>query len=192
MKNDRRMGQIAQEMTWDVAWPDKAQADRDELFAALVQRQSKFVFGIAFAVLRNAQNAEDAAQETFLKLYRQRAFERIEDERAYLARAAWRIAAARRKRETAHLEVVEQPSPERNPEQALAAVDWTRYVHGLIDKLPEDLRHPLLLSAVEEMKSQEIAAVLEIPEGTVRNRISRARQLLKQKLSAMQEAQGGR
>jgi RNA polymerase sigma-70 factor, ECF subfamily len=60
-------------------------------------------------------------------------------------------------------------------------------VHRLIDGLPEELRVPLALSALEELNSREIAAMLDVPEGTVRTRLMRARQLLKQKLAAQME-----
>ncbi len=62
----------------------------------------------------------------------------------------------------------------------------------LIATLPRKLREPLTLAGVEEMNSGEIAAVLDIPEGSVRNRILRARQLLKEKLSVLLERKHGR
>ena len=65
---------------------------REASFAGLVERQSRFVFRVAYALLRNSHDAEDAVQETFLKLYRGGAWEAIENERAFLARVAWRIA----------------------------------------------------------------------------------------------------
>ena len=61
-------------------------------FAGLVERQSRFVFRVAYAILRNAGDSEDVAQETFLRIYRYRAWDRMDDERAFLARTAWRIA----------------------------------------------------------------------------------------------------
>ena len=54
----------------------------------------------------------------------------------------------------------------------------------MIDSLPEELRQPLVLSAIDELNSREIAAILALPEGTVRTRLMRARQMLKQKLAA--------
>jgi RNA polymerase sigma-70 factor (ECF subfamily) len=57
-------------------------------------------------------------------------------------------------------------------------------VHRLIDALPEELRQPLALSTVEELTSPEVARILGIPEGTVRTRLMRAREILKQKLIA--------
>jgi RNA polymerase sigma-70 factor (ECF subfamily) len=62
----------------------------------------------------------------------------------------------------------------------------------LIDALPEELRQPLALSTVEELNSQEIAQVMGIPEGTVRTRLMRARQVLKQKLSALMAGHHGK
>ena len=64
--------------------------------------------------------------------------------------------------------------------------DWQSKVHRLIDGLPEDLRQPLALSTIEELTSGEIAQIMDIPEGTVRTRIQRARQLLREKLSALE------
>src|SRR5712692_2719446 len=70
----------------------------DDRFAALVRRRSRFVFRVAYAILRNAHDAEDVVQETFLKLYRARRWESMVDERAFLARTAWRLAVDRRPR----------------------------------------------------------------------------------------------
>jgi RNA polymerase sigma-70 factor (ECF subfamily) len=60
-------------------------------------------------------------------------------------------------------------------------------VHRLIAALPEDLRYPLVLSAIDELNSRQIGEVLGIPESSVRGRILRARQILKEKLMALTE-----
>src|ERR1022692_3506133 len=73
-------------------------AAREARFAGLVERQSRFVFRVAYSLLRNSHDAEDAVQETFLKLYRTGAWEAIENERGFLARAAWRIAVDKLRR----------------------------------------------------------------------------------------------
>ena len=62
----------------------------------------------------------------------------------------------------------------------------------LIASLPRKLRHVLTLATVEEMSSVEIAEVLGIPEASVRTRLLRARQLLRQKLSALLEGKYAR
>jgi RNA polymerase sigma-70 factor, ECF subfamily len=165
-----------------------AEQSRELRFTEFVERQSRFVFKVAWAVLRNAQDAEDTVQELFLKLYRNNAWETMSDERAFLARSTWRLALGRvRTRRNVALPNValQQDSRERqpDPEQALLAGDWTALVHRLIDALPEDLRLPLALSAIDELSSPEIALAMGIAEGTVRTRIMRARQILKQKLA---------
>ena len=70
------------------------------------------------------------------------------------------------------------------PEQIAASRQMTALLEHLIDGLPRELRHTLALSTVDELSSPEIAEVLGIPEGSVRERLWRARQLLKEKLAA--------
>jgi RNA polymerase sigma-70 factor (ECF subfamily) len=156
----------------------------DEQFAALVKLHSRYVFRVAYSVLRNVHDAEDAVQETFLKLYRYRRWDQVENERAFLARAVWRIAVDRMPKRTEEPREVDVPAGGQNPEQAAISADRSALVWRMVDSLPEELRQPLALSTVEEMTSQQIAAVMEIPEATVRGRLMRARQILKEKLAA--------
>jgi RNA polymerase sigma-70 factor (ECF subfamily) len=163
--------------------PETAEQIGAARFTDLVERQSRFVFKVAWAIVRNAEDAEDIVQETFLRLYRNNAWERMEDERAFLARTDWRLAVDRvRKRRRAPAEIT-PPISSASPEQAVIQTDWTAAVHRLVDALPEELRQPLALSGIDEMTSPEIAAVMGIPEGTVRTRIQRARKILKDKLA---------
>jgi len=168
--------------------PKQEEAD----FESLVHRQSRFVFQVAYAMLRNSHNAEDVVQETFLSLYRSGAWRHIKDERAFLARAAWRQAVDfLRSHPRRWGEDVEAAftlaSSEAGPEEILLTADSHAAVHRLIDALPEELRHPLALSSLQELNSREIAAILGIPEGTVRTRLMRAREVLKRKLSIQME-----
>jgi len=174
-------------------------------FTGLVERQWRFAYRVAWAVLRNRADAEDAAQETFLKIFRARAWRGLRDERAFVARAAWRAAVDRlrgglavqgtgrpgngafgaKKDEGAGREVIEEIADRGlSPEEQVAAANWEAAVHRLIDSLPEELRQPLALSA--EMNSREIAAAMEIAEGTVLTRLMRGRQVLREKLTAME------
>jgi len=156
----------------------------DDLFAGLVHRHSRHLFQVAYSVLRNPHDAEDAVQETFLKIYRMHRWDQVENERAFLAKAAWRLAIDRAPRRTTAPPDDDLPATGDNPEQAAISADRGALVARLIDTLPDDLRRTLALSTVEEMTSQEIAAVMEIPEATVRGRLMRARQILKEKLAA--------
>jgi RNA polymerase sigma-70 factor (ECF subfamily) len=186
------------EATQHIAFQEPGLARREEAaarearFAALVERQSRFVYRVAYAVVRNPHDSEDVVQETFLKLYRSGAWEGMRDEKAFLARTAWRIAVD--KRPKARNQSLSQPrSPElqshdsQSPEDAVVSADWSAAVHRLVDALPEELRQPLALAAMEELNSREIAQVMGIAEGTVRTRIMRARQILKQKLESRYE-----
>jgi RNA polymerase sigma-70 factor (ECF subfamily) len=158
-------------------------------FTALVQRQSRFVFRVAYAVLLNPHDAEDVVQETFLKLYRNRGWQQAQNEQAFLARAAWRMAIDRRRAakpsesspdaDAAHT----LESLEPGPEQSVLDANQHALIHAMIDALPEDLRVPLVLSANDELTSREIGAILRIPEGTVRTRLQRARQILRERLA---------
>ena len=165
----------------------------DAEFAELVERQWRFVFRVVYAVLLNSHDAEDAVQETFLKLYRNRGWHKIENERAFLARVAWRVAIDRSPSSVrgsvpgtseSLVDSADPESLEPDPEEVLILAADHALIHSMIDALPEVLRVPLVLSSYEELNSRQIGRILGIPEGTVRTRLQRARQLLHQKLAA--------
>ncbi len=167
--------------------------DEEAEFTALVRRQSSFVFRVAYAraVLLMRTMPEDAVQEIFLKLYRNDGWREAENEQAFLARVAWRAAVDRRRAAKTAGPIadaglaLELASLQPGPEQAMVAANQHALVHTIIDALPEELRLPLVLSASEELSSREIAAILGIPEGTVRTRLQRARQILRDRLGAL-------
>ena len=157
-------------------------------FADRVAETQRRIFQIAYSVLWDPTDAEEVTQEVFLKAYRKfDSLRDVEKFRAWVSRMAFRLALnqlrARRRRlarDTAWY--ASNPHPlldgARSAEQQL-------YLRGLrteIDRLPEKLRAVLLLSAVEEMDSGEIASIMKIPMGTVRSRLHLAR---KQLLGAM-------
>ena len=175
---------------WDSLLKQEAAGEPDARFVLLVERQSRFVFRIAYVVLRNVEDAEDVVQETFFKLFRTRAWRRIDDEKAFLARMAWRLAIGRKPIRRSGREEVsrEIASQESSPERAAIAMESSRTIHRLIDALPEKLRRPLALSSLEEMTTPEIAAVMGLPEGTVRRLLMDARTLVKQKMARMERS----
>jgi RNA polymerase sigma-70 factor, ECF subfamily len=168
---------------------------RDERFEEMVARQAKFMFRVAFGLLRNRQDAEDAVQETFLKLYRGGAWLRIENEKGFLARTVWRVAldrlpsAAERMSDVSEMQLVATGGAGVSPEQSAVDEDERALLRRLIDGLPEELRQPLVLSSVEEMTSREVAEAMGIPEGTVRTRVMRARTELRRRFAAIKEGQ---
>lgn len=163
--------------------------EREQEFSGIVERQARLMFRVAYSRLRNVQDAEDAVQEAFLKLYRGEAWRRMEDERAFLARTVWRVALDRAPKAADRMDDVagmELASAVESPECSAAEKDERALLRRLIDCLPEKLRQPLLLSAIEEMTSREVAAVMGIPEGTVRTRIMRVRAELKKRFETME------
>ncbi len=150
-------------------------------FAALVERHSQFVFRIALAVTRHPQDAEDAVQETFLQIYKGNRWKQIEDERAYLARVAWRLAVRQQRPRAQEQELpLEINCRNASPEESAMDRQLETWLHSRIDALPDKLRQPLALLALGELKLTEIAGILGLPEGTVRRRIHTARQKLRQ------------
>jgi len=170
--------------------------EHEETFALLVARHTRLMFRVAFSLLRNKQDAEDAVQEAFLKLYRGEAWRRMENERAFLARTVWRVALDRlpngrmqeEKQQSFNETAGEFASAEGSPETCAVRSAQSARLRSMIDALPEDLRRVLVLSAIEELNSREIAELIGIPEGTVRTRMMRAREELKR----LFEASGGK
>jgi RNA polymerase sigma-70 factor (ECF subfamily) len=161
-----------------------ASAPRAASFAALVERHAQFVYRIALAVTRHPQDAEDAVQETFLQVFRGNRWEEIEEERGYLARVAWRLAVRQGKPRMQERELPpELQSARGSPEESAMERQQEAWLHARIDALPEKLRQPLALHALGELKLVEIAAILGLPEGTVRRRVHSARERLKLELA---------
>ena len=167
---------------------------KDVLLESLVHQHSRLVYRIAYAVLRSHHDAEDATQETFLRVLRYSAkMARVDDPKPWLARIAWRVAVDRSKQRGRAREVTiddperplgETPSAETPADDLLQGDRIGSVLESLIAALPEKLRQPLILAAVEEMSPREIAATLGINEAAVRSRVFRARQILKEKLAA--------
>jgi RNA polymerase sigma-70 factor (ECF subfamily) len=193
------MDGIAQDLPGEVissaveapAEPARTQQHAD--FAALVDRHARFLYRVAFGLLRNHQDAEDAVQDTFLKLYRTNAWRQMDDEKAFLARAVWRTglnriasAPARAMKNAEDVTELSLAAATPTPEADALQASERSIMRTLIEALPEPLRQPLVLSAVEGMRSHQVAAILNIPEGTVRTRVMRAKAELRQRFLAME------
>jgi len=166
---------------------------RDEVLEALVQQHSRMVYRIAYAVLRRHHDAEDATQETFVRVLRYSAKLRdVDDPKTWLARIAWRVALDRTKRrgwgrevslDDPEKSVTEIAATDARADATLEATQVGSLLEKMIATLPDKLREPLILSTVEEMSPREVAATLGINEAAVRSRVFRARQILKEKLA---------
>ena len=174
-----------------------ARAGEDALEAA-VREHARLVYRVAYSVLRNHHDAEDATQETFVRVLRyRRKLEGVRDQRTWLARIAWRVAVDRRKKlpDLALDDLggaVEQLRSELvGADEIAITAEMTGLLARLISGLPSKLRDVVTLSTVQEMSPEDVAAVVSIPESAVRSRLFRARQILKEKLTALLEGKHG-
>jgi len=152
-------------------------------FEAQVRANQRRVFQIAYAVLADAAEAEDVAQEAFLQAFRRlRSLREPERFRAWIGRIVYRLALNRRRsllRERSRETVWQgsQPSGVGSEKDTLDQLFLDR-VRREIDLLPEKLRSVLVLCAIEGMEASEAAWILKVPEGTVRSRLHLARKRL--------------
>ena len=166
---------------------------RNDALEALVREHSRLVYRVAYAVLRSHPDAEDATQETFLRVLRYSSkLAEVEEPKTWLARIAWRVAVDRSKRRSRTREVAledpEEPiaeaaSPDTAADETLHGAEVSALLERMIAALPAKLREPLVLSAMEDMSPREIAVTLGINEAAVRSRVFRARQILREKVA---------
>jgi len=162
------------------------QLAKEAALAALVEQYASTLYRVAFSVLRNAADAEDAVQEAFLRVLRHRdSLEDIRDHRVWLIRIVWNIVLDRKRRAKTRPEtddVVELarvlPATGLSAEEVASAAQHHSRVLRMVDTLPPKEREVLVLSAFEELSSVEIASVLGITESSVRSRLFRARNLM--------------
>ncbi|HKW63630.1 MAG TPA: RNA polymerase sigma factor [Candidatus Acidoferrum sp.] len=153
-------------------------------FGERIAENQRRVFQIALSVLGNPADAEDVAQEAFLRAYQKfDSLREAEKFRAWVNRIAFRLAlnrkrgVRRRLARDAAWQNVETATSVDGAKEAEKQVMLER-LRREIDGLPEKLRSVLLLSLVEEMDATDVGAVLGIPSGTVRSRLHAARKLL--------------
>jgi|SRR5689334_24821559 len=166
---------------------------KDVTLESLVRDYSRLVYRIAYAILRSHHEAEDATQETFMRVVRYSSkLAGVQDPKTWLARIAWRVAVDRTKYLPRKYEMpledstgaaTEIPSTAVGADESAHAAELSTVLEKLIAALPPKLREPLILSTLEEMSPREIAATLGINEASVRSRVFRARKILKEKLS---------
>jgi len=179
---------------------EAARAGDEAAFAELVRRYRGQITNYVYRLVSDYDTAVDLAQETFLRVFR--AAERYQSSYAfstYIYRIATNLAISelrKRKRHrlvslTGFFQSREQGEPDAEFDPAdcrpladVALVEGERRqaVARAIATLPEKYRVPLVLRDIEERSYEEIARILEMSEGTVKSRISRARSFLRDKL----------
>ena len=157
-----------------------------------VREHARLVYRVAYSVLRNHHDAEDATQETFVRVLRyRRQLAGVRNPRTWLARIGLRVALERkRKAGKVRFDDLDGTAPEvrsqaQSADEALLGTEMSGQVERLIAALPAKLRDPLTLSALEEMSPADVAEVLGINQAAVRSRLFRARQILRERLSSV-------
>lgn len=183
-------------------------------FEVRLVESSTLAFRVAFGVLRQREDAEEVAQEAFAKAYRcfHELRDRTRF-RAWLVRMTWRLAIDRRRADRRRLAREERASHEtmppgsgvvrnggaggvpdasgRGPDEGrdllvrLESEERAAHLWRAIDGLPEKLRVVVVLAAIQEQNVKDVAALLDLPEGTVKSRLFDARRQLKDALAWM-------
>jgi RNA polymerase sigma-70 factor (ECF subfamily) len=173
----------------------RAQAGDTAAFEMLVIEHQTYVYNLAFRVLGNPQEAEDAAQETFV-----RAWQALPKFRAQSRFGTWlyRIVTnqcynriPKMRRELAA--IGEEEIPDRVefhpglPEAGAEAGERRQWLHRQIDALPESYRLLITLRYQRDLPYEEIASITGLPLGTVKTGLFRAKERLRSALSTYEE-----
>ena len=156
--------------------------EHDAWFSREIEKLGPTLFRVAFAILRNRTDCEDAAQNAVLKAYRN--LDSLKQRRYF---KTWLIQILKNecfdmlKRRRPTLDVVEQ---ELSYEMAVPDVDLNR----AFDKLSPEERLTITLYYYEGYDTREIARLTEVSEGTVRSRLSRGRSSLRAMLQEKEAA----
>lgn len=177
----------------ETAWIQRALAGDQEAFACLVEAYQTAVYNLAYRMLGNAVEAEDAAQETFLRAYTR--LDTYDSDRKF---SSWLLAIASnycidrvRQRRFRWLSLDELPSwrwlaSSSQPEEAVIRGEERDEVRQLLDQLPPHYRATVILRYWYDFSYQEIAEAMETTESAVKSTLYRARRMLSQGTLAYQ------
>lgn len=160
-------------------------AGQQSAMHALVERFQSQVFGLCYRMLANREDAEDAVQETFVRVYK--SLDRWDPARDFepwlfaIAGNRCRTMLARRSRRPVSTPLVDH-LPDHTPDMQ-AAQNLAEEVSLALEDLREEYRQAFLLFHEQEMSYAEIGAALECPVGTVKTWVHRARRELIERLA---------
>ena len=179
----------------DAELVERARDGDADAFGELVERHKVVVYRAARAALRSAAEADDATQEAFVAAFRKLSPFRAEAAfKTWLLAIAWNVAREHRRSAWRWLDrfrpppgpaAPDPPIDEVSQEDAIVRRDLHERVQRAVMRLPRKYKDVMLLSATGDHTVEEIATILGIPSGTVKWRMSRARQQLKVKLGRM-------
>ena len=171
----------------DARLAQEARAGNHAAFNRLMDKHQETLLRFLAGHIRSLDDAQDIAQDTFVAVYKN--LERFDPNRPFLA---WLFVIARnkardhhRRRRTLNWVGIESERDEfvaeaPDPESAAVSTSELARAHDIIQKMPEGLRTPLLLSVVDEMPLVRIGEIMGVSTKAVEVRIYRARKLLKE------------
>lgn len=174
----------------------QAKLGEDKAYDKLLNKYRNSVYNLVFRMVRDVQEAEDLTQEAFIKAFNSLA--QFNEEYAF---STWLYKIAtnncidffrKRKLQTLSLDKPIQykdseiqqeiPDTDLNPEKTILAKERSAIIREAIDTLPEKYHSAIILRHSEEKSYEEIAEILNLPIGTVKARIFRAREMLNKAL----------
>lgn len=170
-----------------------------QAFAELVELYKDKVYQISYRMVGNAHEAQDIAQEAFLRAYTN--IESFDTERKFstwLFRIATNLCIDRLRKKKADfylddklpgsedLTVESQIAAEQElPEDQVVSMELQEWIQKEIDKLPPKYRSAIILKYMEDLSLKEIGEILDLPISTVKTRIHRGREALRKKMGNM-------
>jgi len=168
-----------------------ARKGHTEAFHQLVDRHAAPLFRLATTLVPTRDDAEDVVQETFTAAFRAlKSFQERSSVKTWLYAILYRQAALfRRKHRMPMRMLAEDDALAADPDTTgsaghVSSIDARLDVQAALAQLPDDHRAIIILREFDGLSYDEIAAVLELPRGTVESRLFRARQALKERLTA--------
>jgi RNA polymerase sigma-70 factor (ECF subfamily) len=180
----------------DAAILARCKAQDPMAFRAFVVRYERAVFALLSRMLGRGPHVEDLAQETFLRAYR--AFPTFEVDLAarpstWLLTIATRLALDAKKRKAVPVVPLDAPGaeapafPQASPEAQLSHAELGRAIERAAAELSDDHRAVLVLAEFHDLSLAEISEILGVAEGTLKTRLFRARQHMRDKLAFVRE-----
>lgn len=169
----------------DEYWAEQAR-QKPDAFAELVARYQDRIYNYAYRMTGSREDAQDLAQETFIRVYTHLDRFRVEERFSpWIYRITTNLCLNHLKRRRRNVSLLPDSADVDGPalpDSALEASEERLILQQAIMGLPEHYRAVILLRHVEELSYEEIAQVTELPLGTVKTRLFRARELLQHQL----------
>jgi RNA polymerase sigma-70 factor, ECF subfamily len=163
-------------------------AGRSEAFGTLVERYDRAVYNLCLRTLRDVEEAKDAAQEAFFKAFRGlRTYRPAAKFSTWIFSIAYHCCCDRlqRRKRISGSELPDRADPSPGPAALAERSDEAHALRAAIDELPEKYRAVITLYHLQGRQYEEIAQVLNLPMGTVKTHLFRAKEQLRRRLAGV-------